>query len=664
MTELANLAINTIRTLSMDAVQKANSGHPGLPMGAAPMAYILWMKHMRYNPKNPLWANRDRFVLSAGHGSMLIYTLLHLTGYDVSLDDLKEFRQFGSSTPGHPEHGDTPGIETTTGPLGQGAATAVGMALAEAYLASYFNRDGQNIVDHYTYVLVSDGDLMEGVCTEASALAGHWGLGKLVFLYDDNEITLDGEADMTFTEDIARRYEAMGWHCSSVSDGTDLAAINSAIDGAKSVNDKPSLIAVRTIIGHGSPNKQGTSDAHGSPLGPDEVKLAKQALGWDPDAYFYVPGEALEHFRSAIDKGAAAEAAWKTNYQAWRGAYPELAKEFDLAQAGKFSEGWRDEMPSWQADQQIATRNAGGDALNVLARHAPTMIGGDADLAGSTKTLIKGANNTGPGRAAERNLRFGVREHGMGAIVNGLALHGGIVKPYSATFFTFSDYMRPAIRLGALMDIPTVYVFTHDSIGLGEDGPTHQPIEHLMALRVMPNLYVFRPADATETAGAWATIAELDHPAAIVLSRQNLPVLAGNDAGIYEGVARGAYVLSEHESGDVDAIIMATGSEVSIALAAAELLEEADIRVRVVSMPCWKLFEDQDPDYRESVLPAEISRRVSIEAGATLGWSRYIGASGIALGVDHFGASAPYAKIYEAFGLTPGHVAEAVNSLL
>ena len=664
MTELANLAINTIRTLSIDAVQKANSGHPGLPMGAAPTAYILWMKHLRYNPTNPHWANRDRFVLSAGHGSMLIYALLHLTGYDVSLDDLKNFRQFGSNTPGHPEHGDTPGIETTTGPLGQGAATAVGMALAEVYLASYFNTDGYNIVDHYTYVLVSDGDLMEGVCTEASALAGHWGLGKLVFLYDDNEITLDGEADMTFTEDIASRYEAMGWHCSSVSDGTDLAAINSAIDSAKSVKDKPSLIAVRTIIGHGSPNKQGTSDAHGSPLGPDEVKLAKQALGWDPDAYFYVPSEALEHFRSAIDKGAAAEAAWNTSYQAWRGAYPELAKDFDLAQAGKFSEGWREEMPSWEADQQIATRNASGDALNVLARHAPTMIGGDADLAGSTKTLIKGANNTGPGRAAERNLRFGVREHGMGAIVNGLALHGGIVKPYSATFFTFSDYMRPAIRLGALMDIPTVYVFTHDSIGLGEDGPTHQPIEHLMALRAMPNLYVFRPADATETAGAWATIAELDHPAAIVLSRQNLPVLAGNDGGIHEGVAKGAYVLSEHESGDIDALIMATGSEISIALAAAALLEEADIRVRVVSMPCWKLFENQDPDYRESVLPAEVSRRVSIEAGATLGWTRYIGASGIALGVDRFGASAPYAKIYEAFGLTPGHVAEAVNALL
>ncbi len=664
MTELANLAINTIRTLSIDAVQKANSGHPGLPMGAAPTAYILWMKHLRYNPTNPHWANRDRFVLSAGHGSMLIYALLHLTGYDVSLDDLKNFRQFGSNTPGHPEHGDTPGIETTTGPLGQGAATAVGMALAEVYLASYFNTDGYNIVDHDTYVLVSDGDLMEGVCTEASALAGHWGLGKLVFLYDDNEITLDGEADMTFTEDIASRYEAMGWHCSSVSDGTDLAAINSAIDSAKSVKDKPSLIAVRTIIGHGSPNKQGTSDAHGSPLGPDEVKLAKQALGWDPDAYFYVPGEALEHFRSAIDKGAAAEAAWNTSYQAWRGAYPELAKDFDLAQAGKFSEGWREEMPSWEADQQIATRNAGGDALNVLARHAPTLIGGDADLAGSTKTLIKGANNTGPGRAAERNLRFGVREHGMGAIVNGLALHGGIVKPYSATFFTFSDYMRPAIRLGALMDIPTVYVFTHDSIGLGEDGPTHQPIEHLMALRAMPNLYVFRPADATETVGAWATIAELDHPAAIVLSRQNLPVLAGNDGGIHEGVAKGAYVLSEHESGDIDALIMATGSEICIALAAAALLEEADIRVRVVSMPCWKLFENQDPDYRESVLPAEVSRRVSIEAGATLGWTRYIGASGIAIGVDRFGASAPYAKIYEAFGLTPGHVAEAVNALL
>ncbi|MDE2952024.1 MAG: transketolase [Chloroflexota bacterium] len=664
MAELATLAINTIRTLSMDAVQKANSGHPGLPMGAAPLAYTLWTKHLRHNPKNPSWANRDRFVLSAGHGSMLLYSLLHLTGYDLSLEEIKNFRQFGSSTPGHPEYGDTPGVETTTGPLGQGAATAVGLALAEAFLARRFNRDSQQIVDHYTYVLVSDGDLMEGVCLEASALAGHWGLGKLTFLYDDNQVTLDGDADMTFSEDIAMRFGAMGWHYSHVPDGTDVAAIDQAITAAKSVTDKPSLIAARTIIGHGSPNKQGTSDAHGSPLGAEEVKLAKEALGWDPEAKFFIPAEALRHFRGALDAGAAAEAEWNRDFDAWRGAYPDLASEWDRAQAGQFNEGWRDALPSWQAGQAVATRNAGGEALNALARHAPTMIGGDADLAGSTKTLIKDADDTGPGRAAERNLRFGVREHGMGAIVNGLALHGGIVKPYSATFFTFSDYMRPAMRLGALMDIPTVYVFTHDSIGLGEDGPTHQPIEHLMALRAMPNLYVFRPADATETVGAWAAIAELDHPAAIVLSRQDLPVLAGNDQGIHDGVSRGAYVLSEHKSGDIDAIIMATGSEVSIALAAAELLEESDIRARVVSMPCWKRFEEQGDDYRESVLPADISRRVSIEAGATLGWERYIGEEGIALGIDRFGASSPYTRIYEELGLTPGHVAEAVNSLL
>ncbi len=664
MPDLTTLAINTIRTLSMDAVQKANSGHPGLPMGSAPLAYALWMRRLRFNPRNPGWHNRDRFVLSAGHGSMLLYALLYLTGFDVSLDDLKNFRQWGSPTPGHPEHGDTPGVETTTGPLGQGAATAVGMALAEAFLARHFNRDGHTVVDHHTYALVSDGDLMEGVCLEAAALAGHWGLGKLIYLYDDNEVTLDGPADMIFSEDIALRFGAMGWHVSRVADGNDVAAIDNAIAEAKDVTDKPSLIAVRTIIGYGSPNKQGSSAAHGSPLGEDEVALAKQNLGWGTTDKFHVPGDALEHFRSAVDTGAAAEAEWQGRFQAWRAACPDLAAEWERAMAGEFAPGWRAALPSWEAGASIATRNAGGEALNALAKFAPTMIGGDADLAGSTKTLIDGAANTGPGQPAERNLRFGVREHAMGAIVNGLALHGGIVKPYSATFFTFSDYMRPAIRLGALMDLPTVYVFTHDSIGLGEDGPTHQPVEHLMSLRVMPNLHVFRPADATETAGAWAAIAELDHPAAIVLSRQNLPVLAGNDAGIHEGVARGAYVLSEHESGDIDAIIMASGSEISIALDAAGLLEEADIRVRVVSMPCWELFEAQDDDYKESVLPSAVTRRVSIEAGATLGWSKYIGASGIAIGVDRFGASAPYTKIYEAYGLTPGHVAEAVNSLL
>ena len=664
MSELSNLAINTIRVLSMDAVQKANSGHPGLPMGAAPMAYALWMSHLRYNPKNPKWANRDRFVLSAGHGSMLLYSLLHLTGFAVSLDDLKNFRQWGSNTPGHPEYGDTAGVETTTGPLGQGAATAVGMALAEAWLANYFNRDGCDVVNHYTYALVSDGDLMEGVCIEASALAGHWGLGKLIFLYDDNQVTLDGEAAMTFTEDIPQRYRAMGWHVISLADGGDVDAISQAIEAAQSVNDQPSLIAIRTIIGYGSPNKQGTSQAHGSPLGEDEVRLAKKTLGWPSEDSFFIPGDALEHFRGAVDKGAAAEAEWNAVYEAWRRAWPKLAEEWDRAMAGEFAPGWREALPRWTDEQKIATRNAGGDALNALARFAPTMIGGDADLAGSTKTLIRGANSTGHKLATERNLRFGVREHGMGAIVNGLALHGGIVKPYSATFFTFSDYMRPAIRLGALMNLPTVYVFTHDSIGLGEDGPTHQPVEHLMALRAMPNLYVFRPADATETAGAWAAIAELNHPAAIVLSRQNLPTLIGNDDGIHEGVARGAYVLSEHESGDIDAIIIASGSEVSIALDAAGLLEAEDIRVRVVSMPCWECFEDQSAAYQETVLPASVTKRVSVEAGATLGWTKYIGAEGIALGVDRFGASAPYAKIYEEYGLAPGHVAEAVNALL
>ncbi len=664
MSDLTELAINSIRALSMDAVQKANSGHPGLPMGAAPMAYELWLNHMRYNPRNPGWHDRDRFVLSAGHGSMLLYALLHLTGYAVSLDEIKNFRQWGSITPGHPEHGETPGVETTTGPLGQGAATAVGMALAEAYLARYFNRPGHAIVDHHTFVLVSDGDLMEGVCLEAAALAGHWGLGKLVFLYDDNEITLDGAADMTFSEDVAMRFRAMGWATSRVADGNDLPAIRAAIDAAKAERERPSLIAIRTVIGYGSPNKQGTSGAHGSPLGEDEVALAKQNLGWNASDAFHVPGAALEHFRGAIEAGAATEAEWQRRFDAWQAAYPELAEEWTRAQAGEFAPGWREQLPGYAAGDSIATRSAGGEALNVLARHAPTMIGGDADLAGSTRTLIAGANNTGPGQAAERNLRFGVREHGMGAIVNGLALHGGIVKPYSATFFTFSDYMRPAIRLGALMNLRAVYVFTHDSIGLGEDGPTHQPIEQLMSLRAMPNLHVFRPADASETAGAWAAIAELDAPAAIVLSRQNLPALAGNDAGIHEGVARGAYVLSEHESGEMDAIILASGSEVSIALEAAAMLEEADIRARVVSMPCWELFEAQDAAYRESVLPAAVTRRVSIEAGATLGWARYIGAAGIALGVDRFGASAPYEQIYEALGLTPGHLAEAVNSLL
>ncbi len=521
---LQELAVNTIRTLSIDAVQKANSGHPGLPMGAAPMAYALWMRHLHFNPRNPQWTNRDRFILSAGHGSMLLYSLLYLTGFDVSLDDIKNFRQWGSITPGHPEYGMTPGVETTTGPLGQGASNAVGFALAEAYLAKYFNRPGHEIVDHYTYSLVGDGDLMEGVASEAASLAGHWGLGKLIYLYDSNNITLDGSADMTFTEDVAARFRAYGWQTLEVEDGNDIDGIDQAITAAKETRDRPTLIVIKTIIGYGSPNKGGTSEAHGSPLGADEIKLVKEFYGW-PQEDFYVPGEALEHFRESVAKGEQVETDWNKIYVAWRAAFPELAAEWDQAQAGKLPAGWDADIPVYSGEKQIATRVASGEVLNAIAKHIPTMIGGDADLAGSTRTLIKGADNTGQRDAAERNLRFGVREHGMGAIVNGLALHGGIIKPYSATFLTFSDYMRPTIRLGALMGIPTLYVFTHDSIGLGEDGPTHQPIEQVMSLRLIPDLYVFRPADANETAAAWRSAMTLDKPATLIFTRQNLPVL-------------------------------------------------------------------------------------------------------------------------------------------
>jgi len=667
-TDISQLAIDTIRTLSIDAVQKANSGHPGLPMGAAPMAYALWQNHLVHNPHNPTWDNRDRFVLSAGHGSMLIYSLLHLTGYDLSLDELKNFRQLHSKTPGHPEYRETPGVETTTGPLGQGAATAVGMALAETYLADYFNRDGHTVVDHHTYALVSDGDLMEGIAIEASALAGHWGLGKLIFLYDDNKITLDGDTDMTFTEDIEARFISQGWHTLRVEDGNDVAAIDAAITQAKAETDKPTIILIRTIIGFGSPNKQGTSKAHGSPLGEDEVRLTKEALGWNPDETFVVPGEALEHWREAVEKGAQAQADWEQAFAAYKEAYPELAAAYDRAFAGELQAGWDADLPVFNDEKKIATRNAIGSAINAIAPHVPTMIGGDADLAGSTKTLIKGANNTGHGDAAQRNLRFGVREHGMGAIVNGLALHGGIVKPYSATFLQFSDYMRGAVRLGALMDIPTVYVFTHDSIGLGEDGPTHQPVEHLMALRVIPNLHVFRPADANEMIGVWKAVMTLEHPAVVIGSRQGLPVLGGDNVeGIHEGVSRGAYVLTESASikkGRPEVIIMATGSEVEIALEAFAALDSEGVKVRVVSMPSWELFDAQDEDYQDFVLPPEVYSRVSIEAGVTLGWQKYVGSYGITIGVDTFGASAPGEELYEEYGLTAEAVIEAVGELV
>ncbi|MCS6836866.1 MAG: transketolase [Anaerolineae bacterium] len=665
---LQQRAINTIRTLAIDAVQKADSGHPGLPMGAAPMAYVLWTKHLRHNPANPHWPNRDRFVLSAGHGSMLIYALLHLTGYDLSLDELKNFRQWGSKTPGHPEAHLTPGVETTTGPLGQGIANAVGMALAEAYLASVFNREGFSIVDHYTYCLVSDGDLMEGVAIEATALAGHWGLGKLIVLYDDNKVTLDGEASMTFSEDVRLRFESQGWHTLRVEDGNDLEAIHQAIEAAKAETGRPTLIAVRTIIGYGSPNKAGKSAAHGSPLGKDEVRLTKQAYGFDPDQSFFIADDVQAHMREALQWGETFERAWRELFDKYCAAYPQEAALWEQVHSGQLPAGWDADLPIFKGDKPIATRNAGGEALNAIAKHLPTMIGGDADLAGSTKTLISGAAHTGPGNPYARNLRFGVREHAMGAIVNGLALHGGIVKPYTATFLTFSDYMRPAVRLAALTGLPVVHVFTHDSIGLGEDGPTHQPVEHIMSLRLIPDYYVFRPADANETAAAWRTIMTLPGPAALILSRQNLPVLdTDNIEGIREGVARGAYVLAESPKirrGLPDVILMASGSEVSIALEAMAMLEEADVKARVVSMPCWELFDQQDEGYREAVLPTEVFRRVSIEAGRTLGWQKYLGGIGVALGVDRFGASAPYERIYAEYGLTAKAVAQAAAQLM
>lgn len=660
--DLQTLAINTIRTLSMDAVQKANSGHPGLPMGAAPMAYALWTRHLRHNPRNPQWANRDRFVLSAGHGSMLLYSLLHLTGYDLSLDEIKNFRQWGSKTPGHPEYHEAPGVETTTGPLGQGAANAVGMALAEAYLANYFNRDGYNVVDHYTYALVSDGDLQEGVSAEASSLAGLWGLGKLIFLYDNNHIQLDGPTSMVFGEDVIKRYQAYGWHTIDVEDGNNAEVVSAAIVEAKHVKDRPTLISVHTTIGYGSPHKAGTSEAHGSPLGVDEVRLTKEALGW-PQEDFYIPGDALEHFREAIERGEVQERTWQQIFNEWAGKYPELAKEWDAAMSGQLPDGWDANLPVYTSDDKpVATRVANGVALNAIAKHVPTMIGGDADLAGSTRTLINGAEHTGARKPAARNLRFGVREHAMGAIINGLALHGGIVKPYTATFLTFSDYMRPAIRLGALMNIPTVYVFTHDSIGLGEDGPTHQPIEHFAALRAIPNLTVIRPADGNESSAAWRVAMTLSGPVVLIFTRQNLPILNGAES-IREGVARGAYVLDDCD-GTPQVILLASGSEVHIAREACHKLRSENVRARLVSMPSWELFEAQDAAYKESVLPAAVTARVSIEAGVTQGWHKYVGSRGIVIGLDRFGASAPYQVVYEKLGLTAQAVIDAARKLL
>ena len=664
MTEFELQCINTIRMLAVDAVQKANSGHPGLPMGGAPMAYVLWTRFLKHNPGDPHWPDRDRFVLSAGHGSMLLYALLYLTGYGVSLDDLKQFRQWGSITPGHPEYGLTPGVETTTGPLGQGFTNGVGMAMAEAHLAARFNTAAHKLVDHYTYAIVSDGDLMEGVAAEAASLAGHLKLGKLIYLYDNNHISLDGSTDMAFTEDVGRRFEAYGWQVLRVEDGnTDLDAIEAAIKAAQADTGRPSLIMVTTTIGYGSPNKANSAKSHGSPLGADEVALTKKNLGWPQEPAFLVPEDVLAFFRQAVARGESAQASWQATWEQWAAANGERALTWKQMISNSLPDGWDADLPVFAAGEQVATRIASSKTLNALAPHLPGLMGGAADLDSSTNTYLKAETDFQAGQYDQRNLRFGVREHAMGGIVNGMAAHGGLI-PYSATFLVFSDYMRGAIRLAALSHFAPVFVFTHDSVGLGEDGPTHQPVEQIMSLRLIPNLDVIRPADANETAAAWrAAIARREGPSVIVLTRQNIPVLE-TAADIAEGVARGAYVLSEAVGSQIDVLLLATGSEVTLAMGAQKLLADKGVAARVVSMPSWERFARQPQAYRDSVLPPDVTARVAVEAGVTLGWERWVGTQGAVVGVDRFGASAPYKVIFQHFGLTPEHVAERALALL
>ncbi len=663
--ERDQLCINTIRMLAADAVEKARSGHPGLPMGAAAMAYVLWTRFLRHNPKNPAWPDRDRFVLSAGHGSMLLYSLLHLTGYDLDLDELKNFRQWGSKTPGHPEHGVTPGVETTTGPLGQGFANGVGMAIAERHLASVFNRPGHEIVNHFTYGIVSDGDLMEGISHEAASLAGHLGLGKLIYLYDDNHISIEGSTDITFTEDRLRRFAAYGWHVQQVTDGNDPEQLSSAIAAARDETRRASFIAVRTHIGYGSPHKQDTAGAHGEPLGAEELKLTKQNLNWPAEPAFYLPKEAVNHFREALEKGAQLDRNWQEAFTLYQKAHPDLAARWRQWTDGDLPEAWEQEMPVFDFDTKgMATRVASGKILNAIAGRMTNLMGGSADLAPSTKTLINDEKDFQPPGFEGRNMRFGVREHAMGGILNGMALHGGLI-PYGATFLIFSDYMRPAIRLAALMKLHVIYVFTHDSIGLGEDGPTHQPIEQLAALRAIPNLKVVRPCDANETVEAWkAALKSIGGPVALVLTRQNLPVLDRTVAGPADGLQKGAYVVRDPQDSRPDLLLMASGSEVHIALAAAAVLSDKGIAVRVVSVPCWELFEEQPEEYRRMVLPPEVTARLAVEAGVPQGWYRYVGSRGIVIGLTHFGASAPYEVLYEKFGLTAEQVVEKSLKIL
>ena len=661
---LDQLCIDTVRALAMDAVQQADSGHPGTAMALAPVAYVLWQRHLRYNPANPDWLGRDRFVLSAGHACMLLYAALYLTGYDLSLDDIKQFRQWGSRTPGHSEHGLTPGVEATTGPLGQGVGNAVGMALAEAHLAQLFNRPGHTIVDHCTYFLASDGDLMEGVSHEACSLAGHLKLGRLIGIYDDNRITIDGKTDLTFSDDTAKRFESYGWHVERVADGNDLGALDAALATARRVGDRPSLVIVRTHIAYGSPHKQDTPEAHGAPLGEDEVKLTKQRLGWPSLEPFYVPAEALAHWRLARERGARLEAEWTKKYDAYRQAYPALAAELERRLAGRLADGWDEALPTFAPGEAQATRVAAGRVLNVIAPKLPELIGGSADLANSTNVVFKNGGDVAAGTWGARNVHFGVREHGMGAILNGLALHGG-VRPVGSTFLIFSDYMRPPIRLAALCGLPVIYVFTHDSIGLGEDGPTHQPIEQLAALRAIPNLVVIRPADATETVEACRlAILSQSSPVALVLTRQKVPVIDRATYAPANGLRLGGYVLAEARGAKPAIVLLASGSEVELALGAYERLTAEGIAARVVSVPSMELFARQPQEYRDAVLPPTVAARLAVEAAAPQPWYRWIGDHGAVLGIERFGASAPYQRIYQELGLTVENVVRQAKELL
>jgi transketolase len=678
------LCVNTIRTLSIDAVQKAKSGHPGLPLGAAAMAYVLWTRHLRYNPKNPAWADRDRFVLSAGHGSMLLYSLLYLTGYDLSLDDLRQFRQWGSRTPGHPERGRTPGVEVTTGPLGQGFGNSVGLAIAEQWMGATYNRAGRTPVHHYTYVIASDGDLMEGVTAEAASLAGHLRLGRLIVLYDANLITLSATTSVAFSEDVGKRFEAYRWHVRHVTDGNDLDEVDAALTEARGEEDRPSLIIVRTHLGYGSPKKQDTYEAHGEPLGEDEVRATKRNLGWPDDKTFYVPEEALREFRKAVARGDTLERVWNDAFAAYRREFPDLAKAFEQSLRGELPDGWDAGLPVIKPEEgPMATRDAVAKAMNAVAKVVPNLIGGSGDLDPSTRTQLKGQGDFAPPGAdmaraqggsggawdyAGRNIHFGVREHAMAAILNGLSAHGG-VRPYGATFLVFSDYMRPSVRLAALSELTPIYVWTHDSIALGEDGPTHQPVEHLASLRAMPNMLVLRPADANETVEAWrVALRHAGGPVGLVLTRQKLPVFDRTAMAPAAGLARGAYILQDGPRRNglavPDVILMATGSEVALAVAARERLAQSGIQARVVSMPSWELFEAQPQAYQDEVLPPSVTARVSIEAAATFGWQRWVGPEGSMIGVDRFGASAPGDIVMRELGFTVDRVVQAAQTVL